>query len=138
MYKLNKIDENTWMCSDITNNIVCTWKDKMFNSTNKVTELYDESSDIPPVELARLVNDMTKWLIENHKGILSLDYRLVVGQRIQEYRLAAGLTQAELADKAGMRRPHISRIEAGRYNLTIDTLSAVAEALGKKVDIIDI
>lgn len=56
--------------------------------------------------------------------------------RIAELRKAKGFTQEELSIRAGLQRTHISRIEAGRYAVTIDTLSAIAEQLGCKVDLI--
>lgn len=44
-------------------------------------------------------------------------------------RRAAGLTQADLAQRAGMRRQTIVGIEAGK-NMEIQTLLAVLAALG--------
>lgn len=60
-----------------------------------------------------------------------------IGMRIAELRKAKGFTQEELSIRAGLQRTHISRIEAGRYAVTIDTLSAIAEQLGCKVDLIE-
>jgi transcriptional regulator with XRE-family HTH domain len=48
-----------------------------------------------------------------------------------------GLTITELADKAGLDRGHLSRIEAGKYAVTIDVLEAIAVALGMTIDIVD-
>lgn len=59
-----------------------------------------------------------------------------IGMRIAELRKAKGFTQEELSIRAGLQRTHVSRIEAGRYAVTIDTLSAIAEQLGCKVDLI--
>jgi transcriptional regulator with XRE-family HTH domain len=47
------------------------------------------------------------------------------------------LTQEELAGRAGIDRGHLSRIEAGKYAVTIETVEAIAKALGMTVDIID-
>ena len=60
-----------------------------------------------------------------------------IGQRIAALRSVAGLTQAQLADKAGMQRSHISRIEAGSLAVTLESIEAIAQALGMTVDIID-
>ncbi|MBW2507413.1 MAG: helix-turn-helix transcriptional regulator, partial [Deltaproteobacteria bacterium] len=38
-----------------------------------------------------------------------------LGARLRELRLAAGLTQAELARRTGIHRPNIARVEAGRH-----------------------
>lgn len=60
-----------------------------------------------------------------------------IGSRIRELREEAGLSQDELAEKTGLKRPNISRIESGRYNTGQDILSKIALALGKRLDIID-
>lgn len=61
-----------------------------------------------------------------------------MGKRIATLRKIAGLSQEQLADRAGLQRTHISRIEAGRYAVTLETIQAIAEALGMTVDIVDI
>ena len=60
-----------------------------------------------------------------------------IGQRIAALRKASGLTQEELAIRAQLQRTHIGRIEAGRYAVTLETVQAIAQALGMTVDIID-
>lgn len=60
-----------------------------------------------------------------------------IGQRIAALRKVAGLTQEELAIRAQLQRTHIGRIEAGRYAVTLETVQAIAQALGMTVDIID-
>lgn len=59
--------------------------------------------------------------------------RLRIGCRIQELRFEAGMTQKDLADATGLLQPNIARIETGRYGITIDLLSRIAEALGKRI-----
>ena len=60
-----------------------------------------------------------------------------VGGRIATLRKLQGLTQEQLADKAGIQRTHLGRIEGGKYAVTLETIQAIAEALGMTVDIID-
>ena len=60
-----------------------------------------------------------------------------IGNRIAALRKKAGLTQEELALRAGLQRTHVGRIEAGRYAVTLEVVQAIAEALGMTVDIID-
>jgi len=50
-------------------------------------------------------------------------------------RAAAGLTQAELARRAGVSQPAIAQIEHPDSNPTIDTLQKVADALGVKLSV---
>ena len=60
-----------------------------------------------------------------------------MGQRIATLRKAAGMSQDQLADKAGIGRTHLSRIEQGKYDVTFWIVQQIAEALGMTVDIID-
>ena len=60
-----------------------------------------------------------------------------MGQRIALLRKAAGMSQDQLADKAGIGRTHLSRIEQGKYDVTFWIVQQIAEALGMTVDIID-
>lgn len=60
-----------------------------------------------------------------------------IGQRIAALRKMAKLTQEELADRAGLQRTHIGRIEAGKYAVNIETVEAIAQVLGLTIDIVD-
>lgn len=48
-----------------------------------------------------------------------------------------GMTQTELATVTGLQRPHIVRLEQGKYGATIDVLSIIADALGCQVDFVE-
>lgn len=61
-----------------------------------------------------------------------------IGQRIKELRESAGLTQQELADKAGLQRSNVARIEGGKYNVGLDILAAIAAVLQSNIEIISI
>lgn len=50
-------------------------------------------------------------------------------------RLESNMTQAELAEKTGIRQSNISRIESGTSSPTVETLARIAEGLGKKLKI---
>lgn len=60
-----------------------------------------------------------------------------IGLRILTLRKMQQLTQEELAGRAGIDRGHLSRIEAGKYAVTLETVEAIAKALGMTIDIID-
>ena len=49
--------------------------------------------------------------------------------RLREVRQAAGLTQAQLAQKTSLDQGHISRIEAGTTMIRIDVLDRLCKAL---------
>ena len=55
---------------------------------------------------------------------------LRTGIAVRDAREAAGLTQTELAIRMGVAQSAVSRIEAGRANVTVDMLARIAVALG--------
>lgn len=59
-----------------------------------------------------------------------------IGARIAEIRKEQGMTQAQLAEKCGMHSPNIARIETGSYGITLNVLEKIAQALGKRVDLV--
>jgi transcriptional regulator with XRE-family HTH domain len=52
----------------------------------------------------------------------------LLGQRIRELRVAKGLTQWEMAER-GLSYKYYQRIEAGKVNLTLNSLEKLATAL---------
>ncbi len=60
---------------------------------------------------------------------MSEDVRRMVGQNVRRLRLAAGLSQAELAERLGVDRAYVSGLELGQCNPTILKLWQVAKAL---------
>jgi transcriptional regulator with XRE-family HTH domain len=56
-----------------------------------------------------------------------------MAQRIQELRQRRGLTQEQLADKAGISRGYLARLETSRHDPSLSTLEKLAKALGVKV-----
>ena len=59
-----------------------------------------------------------------------------IGQHIAQLRKEKGMTQQDLANRVEMQRSHIARIEAGRYSVGLDTLTAIAQALGKRLAVV--
>lgn len=60
-----------------------------------------------------------------------------VGRLIKLARIKKGLSQNDLALRVGMRQPDISKIEEGRENITLATLSILSRALGiKKIELV--
>ena len=56
-----------------------------------------------------------------------------IRSQIINARNEVGLTQKELALKAGVTQANISKIEQGSSHPTIDTLVKIADGLGKKL-----
>ena len=54
-----------------------------------------------------------------------------LGQRLQAYRVLAGLSQNQLAQRAQVHRPIISEVESGKQaNLTLETARRLTQVLG--------
>lgn len=56
-----------------------------------------------------------------------------IGIAIRDARAQAGITQAALADAAGISREAVSRIENGRHSARVATLVAVLQELGLEI-----
>jgi len=52
------------------------------------------------------------------------------GERVRELRLLRGLSQEELAFRAGVHRTYLSGIERGVRNPSLKNINAIAEAMG--------
>lgn len=58
-----------------------------------------------------------------------------IGLNIFFLRRAAGLTQDELAERVGITRPQLSRIETARHSASVDTVADILAALGRRLTI---
>lgn len=58
------------------------------------------------------------------------DFLRRVANSVATRRLAAGLTQEQLAELVGTAARNIQRIESGRHNMTLITVARLADALG--------
>lgn len=65
------------------------------------------------------------------------NWKEFVAKRIRELRSKAKLTQAELAEKAGLPQSHVSRLETAQYSATRMTLEKLASALGVPLSKLD-
>lgn len=63
---------------------------------------------------------------------MSDDVRRMVGRNVKRLRVAAGLSQAQVAERMGVDRAYVSGLELGERNPTVITLWHVAVALGVK------
>ena len=85
--------------------------------------------------------DLVAWIRNKikTKGTMNKEQHAQrMGQRITALRKLDGISQQELADRAGLTRQHIGRIEKGELvSVAYVTIQQIAEALGMTVDIID-
>jgi transcriptional regulator with XRE-family HTH domain len=56
-----------------------------------------------------------------------------MGKRLKTLRTKKKLSQAALAQRAGLSREYVNKIEAGRYDPPLSTLNTLAKALGVTV-----
>lgn len=56
--------------------------------------------------------------------------REVLATNLKRFRLAAGLSQEELAHRAHLDRTYVSSLERGRYSASIDKIENLSLALG--------
>lgn len=66
---------------------------------------------------------------------MKYDHR-ITGQVIGRLRVQQGLSQEELAQKAGIARSHLAMIENGKKSASVETLWKIAEALGMRLSIL--
>lgn len=57
------------------------------------------------------------------------DWKKILGEQIRARRQDLGMTQMQLSVAAGINRVNISNIERGNYNVSIDIIGRIAEAL---------
>ena len=53
---------------------------------------------------------------------------------LKKHRILAGLTQEDLADRVGVRRETIIRLEAGRYNPSLKLAIALSRAVDAPIE----
>jgi len=58
------------------------------------------------------------------------DPKIVLARNVKRLRTAAGLSQEELAARAGLHRTYISSVERGQRNVSLENIYALASALG--------
>lgn len=59
-----------------------------------------------------------------------MDLVQLLGQNVRDCRKRLGLSQEELAFRAGMKRSYLSDLERGARNPSVKALGRIAEALG--------
>lgn len=55
------------------------------------------------------------------------------GERVRMERLKLGLSQEELASRAGLHRTYIGMIERAEKNITLENINKIANGLGVQV-----
>jgi len=80
-----------------------------------------DESDLPPLPKP-----------DKHGRFPALEYtRVALARDMIRDRKAAGLTQQQLADLAGVRQETISRVESGKHKPNVKTIDRLEKALAK-------
>jgi len=67
-----------------------------------------------------------------------LSTRALFGRNVRTLRRLREMSQEDLAELAGIYRSHVTLIERGEINFTVDTMEAIAHAMGLEVmDLLD-
>jgi transcriptional regulator with XRE-family HTH domain len=57
-----------------------------------------------------------------------------ISESVRKYRTKMGWSQLELANRAGLDRKTVNRVENGRFTPSVETLLLVGDALGVSVN----
>lgn len=75
---------------------------------------------------------------DNQEILIEVQQQNTRQKVVEQYircRKAMGITQAELARRAGIPRTNITRFESGTYNPSLEMMVRIASALGLKLQI---
>lgn len=64
-----------------------------------------------------------------------MNAREKIGERIAEIRKVRGYSMRQLAEMSGVNFANIYKIENGKYNVSIDILGKICDALGCRIEL---
>ena len=62
--------------------------------------------------------------------------RGILARNLRRLRLERSLTQEQLSLESGVMQSHLSEIEAGKRNATVDLIGSIARALGVPIAVL--
>lgn len=79
---------------------------------------------------------MLEWLVTFHSDKMNkeTDSRKRIGSKITQLRMMRGISVDELSDQSNISPSNLSRIEAGRYNVSIDVLADITDSLNAEIE----
>jgi len=86
---------------------------------------------VPPVAKKRRLAPAGRRLLR-----VPVDSQLAVAVRLRWARARLGMTQAELAKRAGVSQQQVAKLERPGSNPTVETLDRLAKALGAKLEVL--
>ena len=67
---------------------------------------------------------------------MSIELQKLFGQNVRRLRQAQGLTQAELAIKAGLNRSYLGGVERGQRQIGLENIAKLAKALAVSPEVL--
>ena len=67
------------------------------------------------------------------KNFMKKEILIKFGNKVRERRAKLGLSQEELASRAGVHRTYIGMIERAEKNITLENIQKVCKALNLKI-----
>lgn len=95
--------------------------------------LSDGSSEWVEEELTERIEDI---LLKENVGFAHAN-RIKIGNQITRLRNEKGLLQEEVAERSGVIRTTISKVEQGRFNVGIDVIGRISDAMDAEVKIVE-
>ena len=127
--------EGWWAAADNRTNMVFFFEGGNFKDSVE----YKPLGRMSPLDTATAVRELGDWLRFFHEEVFSEDEKQLnrsrVGAMIAEARKRQGLSIRELAERSGVSYQNITKIEKGKYNVSIDILGKLCQALDLKIDL---
>lgn len=68
--------------------------------------------------------------IRLRSNVISQEPKAILAANLRRLRAEVGLSQEDLADRAGVHRTYISSVERGQRNVSLENIFGLAVALG--------
>lgn len=75
---------------------------------------------------------ISKWIYYSYH--MKREVLIKFGNKVREERLSLGLSQEELATRAGVHRTYVGMIERAEKNITLINIEKIAKALKLSID----
>lgn len=90
-----------------------------------------------PIDLEGQAYDLDPIVLYEAGKLVGIPKENKISSLVKEARLAAGLSQTELAIRSGTSKHYLSKIENGKSNIEMDTLIRIIETgLGRKLRVL--
>lgn len=138
-FVLSPSERDGWLvAADRKTNMVFIFMEGVFPDSVE----YKPLEDMSPLDCATAVRELGDWLRLYHPDLLEersdasrYINRSRIGQLIADARRRQGLSIRELAERSGVSYQNITKIENGKYNVSIDILGKLCRALDLKIDL---